>query len=113
VLDIGMEEGIGKAMITQARVRLTVERVFEGRHPSAFQAVAFATAFVLVVCLATFIFVDVYFVSYFDSRSEVADRVALQNFARFYVVSSIYSWIYFWGTAGTTSVIDTTKLDQL
>jgi hypothetical protein len=112
-LDIGVEEGIGKAIIPQARLRLTVERAFMGRRPATFQGLVVVTVFVLGICIGTFIFVDVYFSTYFDSRGEVADRIELQMFARFYVFTSVYAWMYFWGTAETTRVINVDHLEQL
>jgi hypothetical protein len=57
--DIGLEEGIGTAIIMQARVRLTLERAFEGRRASSFSGVV-----LLAVCMGALVFLD----QYFDAR---------------------------------------------
>jgi hypothetical protein len=113
VLDIGMEEGIGRAILTQARVRLTVERAFVGRRPNAFGPMVVATFVTLGICIGTFIFVDAFFASYFDARGDVADRIAHQNFARFYLISSLYAWFYYWGTDPAISILDTGFLAEV
>jgi PAS domain S-box-containing protein len=104
-LDIGMEEALGAAMITQARVRLTVERAFLGRLPATFTVLVGVTAAVLLVCLAGCIFVDLYFASYFSSRGDVATRVAEQMLARFYMMSSLFSWVQYWAEDDSVNAI--------
>jgi PAS domain S-box-containing protein len=97
VLDIAVEEGIARTLIRHSRVRLTVERAFVDRRPGAFRGIVYATVIALALCVASFIFVMVYFSSYFDERTAVTDRIAQQTSARFLMVSSIYAWLYQWG----------------
>jgi MFS family permease len=81
-LDQAVEESIGRAILLQARLRLTVERAFEGRTPYTFPRVVAAAIALLVITLGTFIALAVHFQSYFDGLNAVAERLQYLNSAR-------------------------------
>jgi hypothetical protein len=102
VLDAGVEEGIGRQILLDAGVRLTVERAFDHRRASAFRLVIFATMFAVIASVVSYLGVLLYFLSYFGSRGATAQRGSFLNYARVNFIGSLISWVYFWGLNSST-----------
>jgi guanylate cyclase len=82
VLDAGVEEGIGRQILYDAGVRLTVERPFDHRRAFAFRTVIAAALFSVVGVIVSYVVVLLYFQSYFHPRGEISRRVSFWNHAR-------------------------------
>jgi PAS domain S-box-containing protein len=89
-------------MIQEARVRLTVERAFEGRRASSYNLFIAATMFTIVANLVSYLFVLLYFRSYFNTRGQIAQRISFLNHARLNFFGALLSWTYYWGINTST-----------
>jgi PAS domain S-box-containing protein len=97
-LDQAIEESVGRNVLLQSRVRLTVERTFQGHRPFNFMKVVIAAIVMFIGCLGTFMVIAVYFQTFFDGLNDVANRLMYINRVRMYFVASALCWMYFWGT---------------
>jgi hypothetical protein len=104
-LDAGMEEGIGRHILREGRVRLMVERALEDRHPNTFTLSIATSLFLAFSCCVLFFYLYFAFVSYFDSRKDVAARVAVLSHACARHFASLVAWLLYWGKDSTVAAL--------
>ncbi|OHT16587.1 Adenylate and Guanylate cyclase catalytic domain containing protein [Tritrichomonas foetus] len=96
-LDVAVEEGIGKSIISYAKIRLALQRAVENRKAN--KHVTLVTINIIFFLLGLFfsLFIFFYFNSYFQNRIESTDRMELMNKARMYLFTTTLMLLYGWG----------------
>ena len=96
-LDIQVEEGIGKQLITTARTRLALQRATQFRKANAYKAHIISSIIIFVIGIAAFIFLYVFFDSYFDTRGDNTRRIEYTNKIRLDLYATAFANLYYWG----------------
>ncbi|OHT09625.1 Adenylate and Guanylate cyclase catalytic domain containing protein [Tritrichomonas foetus] len=96
-LDMQVEEGIGKSIVTNARIRLALQRTTEAKKANAYGSYMLITWFIFVAGVAVFIFILINFNGYFDQRQIRASRLRNLVNSRLYINSVGVATLYNWG----------------
>ncbi|KAK8852556.1 hypothetical protein M9Y10_017543 [Tritrichomonas musculus] len=105
-LEVAVEEGIGKVLINQSRIRLALQRATETRKANRYFTFLVSTLFLLVAGLVLSIVVYAKFSTYFNGRLSISERISLINQARLYLFETTLMIIYHWGNRTNATQID-------
>lgn len=105
-LEVAIEEGIGKVLINQSRIRLALQRATETKKANRYFTFLISTLFLFaagfIISIALFIIFD----SYFNGRLSIAERISLINQARLYLFETTLMIVYHWGQSVNVTQID-------
>lgn len=107
-LEVAVEEGIGKVLLNQSRIRLAMQRATETRKANRYFTFLISTIFLLALGLVLSIVVYSIFSTYFNGRLSIAERISLINQARLYLYETTLMVVYHWGQLVNATVIDET-----
>ena len=105
-LEVAVEEGIGKVLINQSRIRLAMQRATETRKANRYFTFLISTIFLFIVGLVLSIVLYAMFNTYFDGRLSIAERISLINQARLYLFETTLMVVYHWGQEVNATQID-------
>ncbi|KAK8852645.1 hypothetical protein M9Y10_017633 [Tritrichomonas musculus] len=107
-LEVAVEEGIGKVLLNQSKIRLALQRATETKKAHRYYTFLLTTLFLLSLGLILSIVVFVKFSTYFNGRLSTSERISLINQARLYMFESTLMIVYHWGEK-----VNATKIDDV
>lgn len=96
-LEVAVEEGIGKMLINQSKIRLALQRATETRKANTHTLLVLVTILLFLAALVLSIFILVFFNGYYDERLDTTERIKKVNQARLYMFETNLMLIYLWG----------------
>ncbi|OHT09038.1 Adenylate and Guanylate cyclase catalytic domain containing protein [Tritrichomonas foetus] len=87
-MDLAMEEGIAKILITHARMRTALQNATNEKKAKNSGKLKIVSLFCLLLMLGSCSFLYFYFINIFNNRNSVADRIELSNQIRLNLYSS-------------------------
>ncbi|KAK8842310.1 hypothetical protein M9Y10_025887 [Tritrichomonas musculus] len=96
-LEVAVEEGIGKVLLNQSKIRLALQRATETRKANRYFTLLVATIFVFIMGLIISVILFALFRTYFNGRLSISERISLINQARLYLFETTIMIAYHWG----------------
>lgn len=96
-LEVAVEEGIGKVLINQSRIRLAMQRATETRKANRYLTFLVTTIFLFFLGIVLSIVLYALYNTYFNGRLAIAERISLINQARLYLFETTLMIVYHWG----------------
>lgn len=103
-IDLQVEEGLGKALFPQSKIRLGLQKATMEQKAYAHSAFLFTCLALFVVGFVLFLFVFIYFMNYFDSSKQTVNRVRYILDTRLYTATAAIALLFHWGNQ--SNVID-------
>ncbi|OHT03084.1 hypothetical protein TRFO_29537 [Tritrichomonas foetus] len=90
-MDIALQEEIGKTMLTNARIRISMENALKNRKADKNTPMIVVAMILILVGVVIFCFIYISFNSYFDQRPETTTRITYINTCRLSMFTAAYS----------------------
>ena len=111
-LEVAVEEGIGKVLINQSKIRLAMQRATETRKANRYFTFLISTIFLFLLGFILSIVIYALYNTYFNGRLSNAERISLINQARLYLFETTVMLVYHWGNQTGALNIASVMIEQ-